>query len=102
MNNNKGIEKYIEEMIPNKYYISIIIDDLIKYFNFIIIDDILFNDLRTINLKNNNGCIITINSKIISYFGETFTQSNKIIYKKAISNYISWEYFANTIKKNNS
>ena len=99
MNKNEGIKKYLEEMIPNKYYISLILDDLIRYFNFIIIEDTLFNDLRTINLTNNNGCSITITSKIISYINEKFTQYNKITYRTS-NDYIDWEYFGIQFKKN--
>ena len=85
MNNNKGIKKYIEEMILHEYYISLIIDDLIRYFNFTITEDTIFNDIRTINLINNSGCSITIISKIISFYSEK---------------YLFWEYVGIRFKKN--
>lgn len=98
MEDNNGIIKYIEEMIPNEYYIIIIIEDLMRYFNFQTIEDKIFSDVRTVTLKNNNSVTIMINSKIISYLGEKYSQYNKITYKSNSINCV-WEYIGKCYKK---
>lgn len=96
------IEEYLNGIVLNNYFIIIIIEDLYRYFNFTIIDDNIFNDIRTVILTNNqqNEKII-ITSKIVSYIYEKYTQSNKIIWKKAQDNKIlTWEFYGYCYKKN--
>ncbi len=74
---NYTVQKFIEEMIENNYYLELILEDLELYFKFSIQSDTLLKDTRTIQLSNNNEIII-INSKIISQIGENYSKLIKI------------------------
>ena len=82
-------------MIIKKYYIILIIEDLILYFNFIIIADNLKNDIRFIELINEKKDKIMIFSKIISLFNEKYTQYNIINYVNYFNNKFNWYYIGN-------
>ncbi len=98
-----NIIDYIANSIENKYHIMILIEDIMMYFNFIIFEDYIKNDIRTVILKNSNQHTITINSFIISYSGEQFKQQNKIIYSGGIFNKkYTWEYVGLCYKLNKS
>jgi hypothetical protein len=99
-----NIIDYIENSIKNKYYIMILIEDIMMYYNFFIDNDNVKNDIRTIILKNNKKETITIDSIIISYSGsgEQFKQQNKIIYSTQFLNTYEWEYVGSCYKFNKS
>lgn len=72
------VEKYLDDVISDEYYISIIVEDIIKYFKYRIISDTILNDVRTIKLSNFDDNIITIKSTIVSFINQPFCQLNKI------------------------
>ncbi len=94
-----NIKIFIEEMISKKYFIVMIIEDLIRYFNFNVISDQIKNDIRTLQMKNKYGISITINSKIISNICEKFSQYN-LINLKSNTDELSWEYVGNCYRTN--
>ena len=73
------IEEYLNNIITKNYYNVIIIHEIIKYFNFIIIEDILYNDHRNIKLINKkNNYKIKINIKFISTKQQKFVEKTKL------------------------
>lgn len=91
----------IQMTILNKYHITILIEDIMMYYNFYIYEDNVKNDLRTVVLKNNKKDTIIINSNIVSYSGsgEIFKQQNKIIYiADSINKKYEWDYVGSTYK----
>ena len=100
-NRNKNmiceIQDYIDDMVSKKYYIITIIDDLLLHYNFIINSDSIINDVRTINLKKNDNIII-IESKIISYMNEEYTQRNAINFRNDKGQIYNWDYKADCYK----
>ncbi len=81
MSNNLILEKYIENVvIENILSISVILN-LINIYGMVIKSDDLYNDMRTICMKNKYNQV-TIKSKIYSYSGEKFTEYNEIIIEK--------------------
>ena len=77
--NNKIID-YFKSIINKKYFLLIVLEDLIMYFNFIISSDTFLNDTRTIVLINNYNEKITIKSIINSYpgIGENYVEKYSI------------------------
>lgn len=105
MINNLILDKYIEDFVKNNKLTRYVIDELIEFYNFYILTDIVKNDVRTICLKNKYNNMITINSKIYSCCGERYTEYNMIIYEKNnfnsyINNKIIYKYFSYEKNKN--
>jgi hypothetical protein len=57
--------EYLNNLKNKKIYI--IIDDLIRKFNFTISDDSVLNDIRTLNMKTNHFNIKIISKIILNY-----------------------------------
>lgn len=99
MINNLVLDKYLEDSVKNNKLTRHMIDELIEFYKFYILSDVVKNDIRTVCLKNKFNIIITINSKIFSYCGEKYTEYNIIIYEKInfnfdVKNKIIHKYFA--------
>ena len=92
--------EHINYMVSKNYYLLLILEDLETYFKFKIYKDISINDVRNIILYNNKNEQITINSKIISYNSEHFSQFNKILFLNINKKEINWSYIGNCYKKN--
>jgi hypothetical protein len=98
-----SIKSFIDYMIENNYYIIMIVDDLMHYYDFNITSDNVFKDIRTIELTHDDYEVIIIQSKIIST--HPHVQHNKITYKKFSSNFFSivtsfeWDYCGKCYKK---
>lgn len=91
-----SIEEFIKRINDKNILLIHLVNYLIKIFNFVIISDLLKNDVRTLNMINKYKDKITINSKIHSYNTEKYTEHNYIILEKhdIIDNKIIYEYFA--------
>ena len=86
-----NLKKYIEEMIFCCYYITLIIEDLINYYGFIIHSDKIIHDIRTVTMKNYyKNEFITVKSNVISYFDDKYKQYNEIYYIDKTNN--EWIY----------
>ena len=92
------IQQYLDEIVSKEYYILIIIEDIVKYFKFQIISDIVANDIRSIKLSNYRGDTITIKSKIISHVNQPYCQFNKICLQIYGENDNIWEIFGKCYK----
>lgn len=90
------VKKYIEEMIFSNYYIILIIEDLITYFDFFIYSDHANNDIRTILMKNlNSDENISIKSCIVSYLNDNYIQYNEIDYFDKTNTSYVYKYYGN-------
>ena len=87
------VNNYLDEIVSNEYYILIIIEDLIRYFKFKIVYDTLLNDIRTIKMHNDINDNIVINSQIISYMNEQFTQFNNVSFIANNSCKKIWKFY---------
>lgn len=71
---------YLNNVSSIEYYILIVVEDLIRHFNFKICEDKMHNDIRTIKLSNIlDTHTIIINSIIISQYNQPLAQSNEIV-----------------------
>lgn len=92
----------IKNIIKYEYYVTILIEDIIMYYNYNIYEDYVQNDIRTIVLKNHKKDKIIINSIIISFSGsgEKFKQQNKIHFIENNNKKYEWNYIGKCYKSN--
>ena len=100
---NFCVKSFIDYMCKNNYYIIMIVEDLINYYNFDVVQDIVYKDVRNIELSNSKYGIMIIQSKIIS--SNPHIQYNKITYKKYSSDFLNfttnnnWTYYGKCYTK---
>lgn len=93
------LDEYLYNAIACEYYVMIVIEDLIRYFNFAIVFDKVNKDIRTIQMINIFNHDISIASATISNYDQVYTQFNKI--QISVNNNITstYEFYGKCYKK---
>lgn len=95
-----SIEDYLLFVQNNNYFILILLEDIIIYFNFKVISDNICNDIRYIKLTNSNHGEITIICEFILLKNINRVEKNKITFVNKSNIKKNYEYYGFLYKSN--